>query len=365
MRDKRVLAFYLLVTCNLLYFTACKDSKEKLRPVYGTVTESIYASGTIKSKDQYQVFAQANGIIEQVFVKEGDTVKKGQPLLFISNDIQRLTKENAELAARFADLPANQSKLIDARAFSDLAKEKMQNDSLLYARQQTLWQQNIGTRVELEQRELAFKNSKNSYHSSLLKLEDLKRQLEFTSSQAKKNLMISGTSENDFTVRSELNGRVYSLNKVKGEMVSVQTPLAVVGDAGIFILEMQVDEYDIVKIKKDLPVLVTLDSYRGQVFEARVTRIFPLMNERSKTFLVEAEFTKTPPIVYPNTSFEANIVLSRNENTLLIPRNYLLNDSTVIKSNGEKTHVKTGLKDYQMIEILDGISKNEELIKPE
>jgi len=360
-----VLKVWILLPCCLFYFAACKHDKEKLKPVYGSISESVYASGTIKSKDQYQVFAQANGIIEQVYVKEGDTVKKGQSLLFISNDIQRLAKENAELAAKFSDLSANQNKLTDVRAFAELAREKMRSDSLLYTRQLALWQQNIGTRVELEQRELGFKNSRTSYLSSLLKLEDLKRQLEFTASQAKKNLLISGTSEKDFTVRSELDGMVYSLNKVKGEMVSVQTPLAIVGDAKTFILEMQVDEYDIIKIKKDLPVLVTLDTYRGQVFEAKVTRIFPLMNERSKTFIVEAEFTKAPPVVYPNISFEANILISRKENALLIPRNYLLNDSTVIKSNGEKALLKTGLKDYQLIEVLDGISKNEELVKPD
>lgn len=333
--------------------------------MYGSVTESVYASGKLKSKDQYQVFAQASGIIEQIFVKEGDTVKKDQPLLFISNAIQRLTKENAELAARFADLSANESKLTDAGGFAELAREKMQNDSLLYARQLVLWQQDVGTRAELEQRELGYKNSKTSYLSSLLKLGDLKRQLEFESSQAKKNLLISGTSESDFTVRSQLNGVVYSLNKVKGEMVNLQTALAVIGDASIFILEMDVDEYDIVKIKTGQQVLVTLDAYRGRVFEAEVTRIFPLMNERSKTFTVEAQFTNAPPVVYPNTGFEANIVISRKQNTLTIPRSYMLNDSTVINSKGESRKVETGLKDYQVIEIVKGITKNDELIKPE
>ena len=43
---------------------------------------------------------------------------------------------------------------------------------------------------------------------------------------------------------------------------------------------------------------------------------------------------------------------------------YVLNDSIVIKSDGEKVIVKTGLKDYQKIEIVSGISANDELIKP-
>jgi len=111
-------------------------------------------------------------------------------------------------------------------------------------------------------------------------------------------------------------------------------------------------------------VLVTLDSYRGEVFKAKIIKINPLMNERSKTFLVEAEFVQPPEILYPNITFEANIVLEKKEKALLIPRKYLLNDSMVVKSNGDKVVVKTGLKDYQKIEILSGIGPEDELIIP-
>ena len=78
-----------------------------------------------------------------------------------------------------------------------------------------------------------------------------------------------------------------------------------IGDAGSFILEMEVDEFDIIKIRKDLRVHLTLDSYRGKIFEAKVTKINPIMNERSKTFLVEAEFMERPEILYPNISADS------------------------------------------------------------
>jgi multidrug efflux pump subunit AcrA (membrane-fusion protein) len=240
----------------------------------------------------------------------------------------------------------------------------MKNDSLLYQRQLALWKQDIGTKVDLEQRELAYENSKNIYNSSKIKYDDLKRQLDFNSAQAKKNVLISDKMENDYTIRSEIDGIVYSLPKYKGEMVGPQTPLAVIGASNRFVLEMQVDEYDILKIKVGLPVLVTMDSYKGKVFDAKVTKVNPLMNERSKTFLVEAEFNQLPEMLYPNISFEANIVLQKKENAILIPRNYIVNDSVVIKANGDKVTVKTGLRDYQKIEILSGISANDELVKP-
>ena len=324
------------------------------------LTKSVYASGIIKSENQYQAFASVNGIVENVYISEGDSVKIGTPILSISNEAQKLNKENAELAAAFSDINANQGKLNDAQLAVDLAKNKTKVDSALFFRQKNLWQQQIGTKVELEQRELAYQNSKNAYYSSVVRYNDLKRQLNFSSSQSKKNLLIADKLQSDYVLKSEINGIIYSLTKSKGEIVGAQTPIAIIGDAGKFILEMQVDEYDILKIKKGLTVLVTLESYNGKVFEALVTKINPLMNERSKTFLVEAEFLKQPEILYPNISFEANIVINSKEKAILIPRD----DSFVVKPNGDKIAVKTGLKDYQKIEIISGINKSQELIKP-
>jgi len=113
-----------------------------------------------------------------------------------------------------------------------------------------------------------------------------------------------------------------------------------------------------------MPVLITLDSYKNEVFEAQINKISPIMNERSKTFLVEAKFIKSPAKLYPRMTFEANIILRTKEKGLLIPRNYLLADSIATLLNGDKKIVKTGLKDFQKIEILSGLSVKDEIIKP-
>jgi multidrug resistance efflux pump len=291
-------------------------------------------------------------------------VKKGDPLFAISNETQQLNKENAQLAANFADLNANQSKLTDAKIAINQAKNKLKNDSLLWVRQKALWQEQIGTKNELEQRELVYLNTKDSYSSAILKYDELKRQLDFADAQSKKNLRISNQQQNDFTIKSKINGVVYSVNKVKGELASPQTPLAVIGDPSSFILEMQVDEFDILKIKLGQLVMVSLESYHDKTFEATVTKVNPLMNERSKTFLVEAVFKTLPEKLYPNISFEANILLQTKDNALLIPRTYMENDSTVILGSGEKKMVKTGLKDFNKIEIVSGITAADELLKP-
>ena len=120
----------------------------------------------------------------------------------------------------------------------------------------------------------------------------------------------------------------------------------------------------ILKIKIGQLVLVNLESHHDKTFEATVTKVNPLMNERSKTFLVEAVFKTVPEKLYPNISFEANILLQTKEKVLLIPRTYMVDDSTVLLGNGEKKMVKTGLKDFNKIEIVSGITAADELLKP-
>jgi RND family efflux transporter MFP subunit len=356
--------YYLLLFVAVLALSACKKKQETITPSIEDITESVYASGIVKSLNQYEAFSRVNGVVEDVYIVEGQLVKKGSPILSVSDEIQKLNKENSKLAADFNDLTTNKGKLRDAEMLVELSKNKMQNDSLLYSRQKVLWEQQIGSKVELEQRELAFQNSKTTYFSSKLKLADLKRQLEFSSIQSKRNLSISERMESDYTVKSEIDGIVYSFDKLKGELVNVQTPLAVIGDAKNFYLELEVDEPDIFKIKIGQKVVVSLDSYKDKPFEAVVSKIDPIMDERTKTFTIEAQFVKQPPKLYPNISTEANIVIQTKNKALLIPRNYAINDEYVIKSNGDTIKVVTGLKDYQKLEILSGISATDELLKP-
>jgi multidrug efflux pump subunit AcrA (membrane-fusion protein) len=348
----------------LLLLFSCKSKIEKIKPVNAAITESVYASGIIKSKEQYQVFAPVSGILNHVYVKEGDTVKNGDLLFTLVNEAQQLNKENAALNARFADLKNNNGKLQEAALMLELSLSKLKFDSLNFVRQKDLWKQQIGSKIDLEQKELAFQNAKTNYYSAKVKHDDLQRQLQLNASVSQKNLAISNRLEDDFAVRSKIDGIVYGINKNIGEIVTPQTPLATVGDAKDFILEMQVDEYDILKIKIGQIVMVAPDSYKGNIFEACITRVLPLMNERSKTFIVEATFTEKPHLLYPNTTFEANILLNQKEKALLIPRNCVMNDSLVIKVNGDTCKVKTGLKNYQKIEILSGLSANDELIVP-
>lgn len=356
---------HLCILClGTVFFSCKKESELAIQPTRQNITESVYASGIIKSQNQYQVFSTVSGLLQEILVKEGDLVKKGSPLFILSNETARLNTENARLAAEFADLATKDDRLNEAQISIETARIRMINDSILWIRQKGLWDQNIGSKIELEQRELAFSNSKNVYLSSLYRYNDLKKQLRFASQQSKKLLSISQTLTQDYIIKSQTEGRVYSIVKEVGEIINPQTPIAIIGNANDFILELQVDEYDIVKIKKGQKTWVTLDSYNGEVFEAEITNINPIMNEKSRTFKVEADFINKPPVLYPNLTLEANILLNERKEVLTIPRNYLIGDSLVLLLNKEKRKVQIGLKDYQKAEVLAGLSADDKIIMP-
>lgn len=356
----------VFITC-ITYFliTSCGKKVEKLFPQREDITQSVYASGTIKSRGQYEVFSKVPGIIEAILVKEGGEVKKGQEIIRLSNTAQSLSYENAKQNAQFNSVLTNKEKIEQAKMEMELAKSKMENESSLLARQEKLWEQEIGTKNELDQRKLNFKNATTLYNAAKLKLDDLEKQINFQNSQTSRSAAINAVNMNDYIIRSQIVGKVYTINKQLGELANTQAPIAIIGDANNFYVELQIDEFDITKIVKGQKVLVSMDSHKGESYEAVIEKIYPIMNERTRTFKAEASFIKNPKNIYPNLSAEANIIIQIKNKVLTIPRSYLIEDSYVLLSNMEKRKILVGLKDYDKVEVLNGLSEKDELAKPE
>lgn len=360
MKDSLILKLLLIIF--LLH--GCKHKTEMVTPKKADITESVYASGIVKSENQYDVFTKINSRVEKLFVKEGDFVKKGQSLLQLESINAKLSTANAQNTAIANDYAQNKEKLIDAQNAIELARKKLSNDSLLLTRQQELWSQNIGSKIELEQKELSFENAKVNLKKAEVNYNEISRQLKLTSNQSNNNLKIAQYNENDLIIRSEVEGYIYKINLKQGELATTMNPIAIVGEKK-FVIEFNVDEFDIVKIQKGQKVIIRMDSYQKEIFEAQVSFIYPMMEEQTRTFRVEAIFTKEPKILFPNLTLEANIIINEKKNALTIPTNYLINESTVILEDGSEKKVEIGLKDYTLTEILGGIDENTKIRMPE
>ena len=345
---------------------ACAPERESTRPERTTITSAVYASGVVKARDQYQAFASVNGLVAHVHVEAGDTVGKGDALFSIDDRASSLGSQRAELAVELSRENAGPASpvLEQLRINVEQARTRLTNDSLMYVRQKNLWDKNVGSRAELDDRELAYASARNAYQGALKAHTEMRTRLRNELRMAENELALRRAAQGDHTVRSLIDGRVYDVLIERGELATAQRPLAILGRADAFLLELQVDEYDIVRIAPGQQVWVTMDSYKDRVMEAFITRVDPLMNERSRTFKVEAVFKDPPPTLYPNLTLEANVVIERRDEALTIPVNYLVEGRYVLTGPDERREVEVGLRDLQRVEVVRGIDENTLLYRP-
>lgn len=345
----------------ILLFTACKNENSGIRPTVGAITQSVYASGIVKADGQYIVYPSANGVLQKINVAVGDTIATGQSLFELDSDKAQLSTENARLAYQLSNENSRyiQDKIAEMELAVQNAKDKLKLDESVYSRNVKVKDQGGISEVDFERVELAYKSSKSAYATAQNRLNQFRIQLKNEQSRNNINLRLSEKSQSDFTVKSAFSGQLFDILVKEGTLVSPQTALAVIGRANSFLLELEVDENDMVQVTAGQKVLVTMDSYKGQVFEAEVHKIYPIMDERSRTFKIEAYFVKTPEKLYPNLTAEANIIIQTKKQAITIPKKYLIDKNYVLVNDDEKRKVKTGLSDYQNVEILEGLKADE------
>ncbi len=345
------------------FFLASCGSNDPIEfPQKKELVESIYASAQLKSLNQMDLRTEVSGILLKYHVKEGDSVKKGQVIATLNGNLQNLNLKNAEFQASTAQSASNQ--LDELNAQIETLKQQYELDSLNFQRQTELYNQNVGTKVQLENSELKFKASKNALKGSKKRLLALKSQIENGLSQSQTNVRIAKENAQKFLIVSPMDGKVFQLPFKIGEIVNPQQVFAIIGNPSSFVVHMQIDEKDITKIKVDQEIIVKMDAF-NQTYKAKVSFIGSALDIKSQTFKAEALFNERElPNLYPGLTAEANIIISKKPNVLTVPLSYFINDSTLITTEGEKT-VKTGLKNLQEVEILDGISEKTGLKRPE
>lgn len=356
---------FLLLTTILLMWS-CADKNDRIQPSYSQIVESVYASVKVQPDSLYRAFALVSGMVEANLVEEGQEVSPDQALVKLINTNPQLQAETARLNYELAkEQYEGQSALLRSIAQEiETSRLQLVNDSVNYCRQRNLWDQGIGSKVEYDTRKLAYERSVNTVDLLEDKYAQTRAELQTKLQVADNAYKSSLKSSNDFTVRSMISGKVYALYSEKGEVVHPQQPLALIGSATDFVLEMLIDEVDIVRIAHNQEVVVTLDAYPDQLFRAYVTKVYPTKDERNQTFVVEARFVLSPEVLYPGLAGEGNVVIGRRDSVLTIPRTYLM-EGNMVRTEEGMVEVSTGLINMEQVEIISGVGPQTTLLKPE
>ena len=357
-----------IVTCCvlLLVFSACQRDPET-RPQRRDIVDAVFASGNIEKKDQYKVIANTDGYLKAAYVSEGDTVRKGQLLFQLYGQIQQTQVLNARDNYRFAvsNYDPHSPQLEQLNLQIGQARVKYVLDSTNFRRYQRLLPGHAVAQVDYDNAQLTMQASGNSLQVLEKNRADLERNLSLSKDNALAQLRIQNQNNDYYQLPAASNGVVLSVVKKVGELVRKGDVLAEVG-AGRVIVKLFIAEDDIRQVEVNQRVLVSLNTAKDSIYEAAITKIYPSFDDSDQSFIAEAAFSGGfPPGLRDGTQLQANIVIGEKKGVLVIPTIYLETGDKVILKNGHKeVAVKTGIRNLDYTEILDGLAEDQVIVLP-
>lgn len=334
---------------------ACTPKQETVKPEIKTVTEAVYASGTLTTEKEYKVVSAIDGYLTNVLVTEGDSIKAGELLFSVKNNT-RSAQEQSAAAMLEKTLPVVSDNAPVFRELQNqmlLTAEKLQNDSLQYMRYKNLYENAAISLSVYEKYRLQYKASQTDMQRLKDQLKGQRLSNSVQRQAALNQLAISRTDNSNGLLKSFTNGIVYEIFKQKGDMVNFNQPIALIG-SGKMIAKLLVDEDDLGKIWIGQKAEIKIDAFRNKVFHAKITRIYPVLNKAEQSFRVDAAFTEPLPINIYGLNIEANILIAENKQVATIPKKAVLKgDSVMIKHAGATQAIKIekGIEDDFIVEI--------------
>nr|WP_319998016.1 efflux RND transporter periplasmic adaptor subunit [uncultured Draconibacterium sp.] len=356
----RILGVVVLVAIfgGTLFFLYNKSKKktdyfENKNPFYSDVVMKTVATGSVVPRFEIEIVPQVSGIIDELYVEAGDKITKGQVVARIKIIPDMVTLNSAETRVNRAKIGFEDAK-ID------------------YDRQQKLFDKEV---ISYEE----FKSAKVGYDSAREELTAAENNLELIKNGVTKK---AATATNTL-VRSTINGMVLDVPVEEGNSViqantfNAGTTIASVADMSDMIFEGNVDETEVGKIREGMPIQLEIGAIDKEKFAAVLEYISPKGVEENGAIQFEIKANvqlKEGQFIRAGYSANANIVLERKDNVMVIPEGLLQfeNDSSFVEvnvgsaeePNYEKRWVHTGLSDGINIEITEGL-KEEDKVKGE
>lgn len=358
---KHTTAAFVILVC----MASCGKKVEETKPIRKDVTETVFASGVLEAKNTYNLTAQADGYLSQVNFEEGTIVTAGTILAVVDNKESGFNTESAEALYRIAERNTASSApaLLQAQNNISLAKQKMEQDLVQYQRYKKLWETNSVAKVDVENMELQYNNSRINYESAIENYKQLQTSAnqQLVTNKAQKNINQVLLKNNQ--IKAVVAGKVFKKYKQTGDYVKRGETIALIGNAKEIYAKVSIDEGNISRVKTGQEALIQLNTNKDKVYKGIVAEIYPAFDESTQSFTCKLYFTDSLDFTIVNTQLQANIITAITKQALLIPRNYIDFGSNVqIKGAKEKTKVVTGFVSNEWVQVLSGISESTVLV---
>jgi len=307
-------------------------NKDRNTPLITTITTSeqkfnhfIELQGNVKTKQNVLVYPEMPGILNKVYVKEGQKVIKDEILATI---------DDGGLSQQLLLLKSNEQ----------LAKTT-------FERQKRLWDQQIGSEIQYLQ-------AKTSYNSQKNATRQLKKQL------------------GKFTIRAPFSGIIDNVFKEKGTVVAPGPGAEIfrIINLSNMYIETDVPESYISSIKKNKMVEVNFPIL-GRSYDTSIRQVGNFINPSNRTFRIEVGIPNLDGEIKPNLTAKLRLNDYSNSNAILIPQSIISENAKgqqfiyVVKDNKEKNQVyaerlviETGKTNGDFIEVTKNLDANVEVI---
>jgi len=350
--------FALLIVLSL--FSCSK--KEEIQPINQDIKELVFASGQLEWDDSYNLTVQTDGVLQNANFEVGNTFVKGKIIATIDNEINKINAATSQeqLVISNENITSNAPALTQLEQNIQFAESKYIQDKKQAERYQRLNQQNIGSKVEFENAQLAAKNS-------LSNLKSLKKQYQVILQQAKQQqITIKGQLKSNQVIKNynsivvTESGTIIKKLKTNGDYVKKGEIIATIANQTKVEAVLNVDENSIGKIIVGQTVYVKLNTNKDKVLNGKISEILSAFDVQTQSFICKVTFDKPIENSLFGTQLEANILVGEKKNALLIPRNYVgFGNKVNIKGKDQSVIIKSGIISTEYVEVLEGVTKDD------
>ncbi|QBA63325.1 efflux RND transporter periplasmic adaptor subunit [Muriicola soli] len=317
-------------------------------PFIANIEKKTVATGKVIPQDEVEIKPQISGIIDKIYMEEGDDVKAGDLIAVI----KVVPNEQA--------LNSSQGRVKNAEA-------ALNNIKIEYDRNKQLFDRGVISSQD-------FNNLKLRYDQAVLELENSKADYQIIRMGS-----AGGSSSANTNIRATVNGTILEIPVEEGDQVIQSnnfndgTTIATIADLTRMIFEGQVDEGEVGKLKVGMPLEISLGAIENQKLEARLKFIAPKGVEEAGAvqFKIEGDVAINDSIfIRAGYSANASLVLEKKDSIMVIPEALLQFDKEDDKpyveiatgeQQFERRDIEIGISDGVNVEIISGLTEEDKV----
>ena len=315
---------------------------------YETIEEKIVATGSVIPEDEVNIVPQISGILDEIYVEEGDEVNEG------------------DLLAKIKVVP-NEQALNSAEGRVKTLRIILNNSKKEFDRNKKLFDKGVISEQEFNSIELRYNQDAQNLDNAMSDLQIIKLG------------SIDGSAATNTIVRSTVKGTVLVVPVKEGDQVieantfNPGTTISTVADLSKMIFEGMVDEGEVGKLSVGLPLKISLGAIEDKEYDAKLTLISPKGVDVAGAiqFKIEGEvYLDDEFIVRAGYSANASIVTDIKENVLAINEALIQYDNKSKKpfveveigdQKFERREIEIGVSDGVYAEILSGLTEKDNI----